>query len=276
MRIGVVGGGFVGHAMTLLSPGVDVLTWDIDPDKRVPRELTFEQFVQDSEIVFVAVPTPMNDDGSCHVGIVEQVVKQVRSVDSEKYIVLRSTVPPGTSDRLGVFFMPEFLTERTWRSDFTRTDEWIVGADDDLFIKKIREMFMLGADKGCIAGDCVKHTTITEAEMIKYTRNCFLASKVSFFNEIHQLCKKIGVDYEAVRYECGEDVRIGHQHTYVPGPDGKPGYGGTCFPKDTNALRCIMKEHGVDCPVIDSVVCRNETIDRPEKDWESAKGRAVL
>lgn len=276
MKIGVVGGGFVGHAMTLLSPGVDVIVWDIDLTKRIPLDLTFERFIQESEIVFVAVPTPMNKDGSCHVGVVEQVVKQIRSMDSEKYIVIRSTVPPGTSDRLDVFFMPEFLTERHWRSDFANTSEWIVGADDKQFINKIQEMFTLAADKSCIAGDLVKQTTTTEAEMIKYTRNCFLASKVSFFNEIHQLCKKIGIDYEAVRHECGEDVRIGHQHTYVPGPDGKPGYGGTCFPKDTNALRCIMLEHDVESPVIDSVVFRNETIDRPEKDWKSDKGRAVL
>lgn len=276
MKIGVIGNGFVGHAMTLLTPGVDVIVWDVDSNKRVPRDLTFKQFVQESEIVFVAVPTPMNKDGSCHVGVVEHVVEQVRSVDSEKYIVIRSTVPPGTSDRLGVFFMPEFLTEREWRSDFTGTDEWIVGADDKQFISKIQEMFTLAADKNCIAGDHVKQTTTTEAEMIKYTRNCFLASKVSFFNEIYQLCKKIGIDYEAVRHECGGDVRIGHQHTYVPGPDGKLGYGGTCFPKDTNALRCIMQEHDIESPVIDSVVFRNETIDRTEKDWKSDKGRAVL
>lgn len=276
MKIGIIGNGFVGHAMTLLSPGVETIVWDVDSDKRVPLDLTFNQFVQESEIVFVAVPTPMNDDGSCHVDIVEQVVDQIKSVDSEKYIVIRSTVPPGTSNRLGVFFMPEFLTERRWRSDFMNTSEWIVGADDKQFINKIQEMFTLAADKNCIAGDQVKQTTTTEAEMIKYARNCFLASKVSFFNEIYQLCKKIGIDYEAVRHECGEASWIGHQHTHVPGPDGKHGYGGTCFPKDTNALRYIMQEHHVESPIIDSVVFRNETIDRTEKDWESARGRAVL
>lgn len=276
MKIGVIGGGFVGHAMTLLSPGVDIIVWDTNPDKRVPHDLTFDQFVQESEIVFVAVPTPMNKGGSCHVGVVEQVIKQVKSVDSEKHIVIRSTVPPGTSNRLGVFFMPEFLTERHWRSDFMNTAEWIVGADDKQFINKIQTMLSLAANERCISGDIVRQTTTTEAEMIKYTRNCFLASKVSFFNEIYQLCKKTGIDYEAVRHECGEDDRIGHQHTHVPGPDGKPGYGGTCFPKDTNALRCIMQEHDVESPIIDSVVFRNETIDRAEKDWESDRGRAVL
>lgn len=276
MRIGVVGGGFVGHAMTLLSPGVDVITWDTDISKRVPRDLTFKRFVQESEIVFVAVPTPMNKDGSCHVGIVEHVISQIKSIDSEKYIVIRSTVPPGTSDRLGVFFMPEFLTERGWRSDFTNTSEWIVGTDNEQFVNKIQEMFTLAADKSCIAGDHVRQTTVTEAEMIKYVRNCFLASKVSFFNEIYQLCSSIGVDFEVVRAECGKDDRIGPGHTQVPGPDGKPGYGGTCFPKDTNALRYIMQEHDVESPVIDSVVFRNETIDRSEKDWKSDKGRAVL
>lgn len=276
MKIGVVGGGFVGHAMTLLSPGVDVITWDVDPHKRVPRDLIFEQFVQDSEIVFVAVPTPMNKDGSCHVGVVEQVVKQIKSIEHEKYIVIRSTVPPGTSARLGVFFMPEFLTEKNWKSDFINTTEWIVGADDTQFLTKIQKMFMLAAEKNCITGCDVKKTTTTEAEMIKYVKNCFLACKVSFFNEIQQLCEQMNINYEAVRHECGNDDRIGHGHTRVPGPDGFAGYGGTCFPKDTNALRYIMEQHDVESPVIDSVVFRNETIDRPEKDWKSDKGRAVL
>lgn len=276
MKIGVVGGGFVGHAMTLLSPAIDVITWDINPHKRVPQDLTFDQFVHDSEIVFVAVPTPMRSDGSCHVGVVEQVVEQVKSIDHEKYIVIRSTVPPGTSARLGVFFMPEFLTEKNWRSDFINTSDWIVGTDNTQFINKIQKMFSLAADRNCISGDNVKQTTTTQAEMIKYVKNCFLACKVSFFNEIYQLCSSIGVDYERVRHECGEDDRIGHGHTHVPGPDGHAGYGGTCFPKDTNALRFIMAEHGVESPVIDSVVFRNEVLDRPEKDWKSDKGRAVL
>ena len=93
MKIGVVGNGFVGHAMTLLRPYVDVLVWDIVPDKRDPQTLDIETFVEESEIIFVAVPTPMNSDGSANLKIVRAVCEEIQAIDDEKYIVLRSTVP---------------------------------------------------------------------------------------------------------------------------------------------------------------------------------------
>ena len=276
MKIGVIGGGFVVHAMSLLSPGVDVMTWDIDPNKRVPSDIEFDDFTAKSELIFVAVPTPMNHDGSCHTGIVEQVVQQVQAKDRNKHIILRSTVPPGTSKKLNVSFMPEFLTEKNWKHDFINSDKWIIGTGNEQAAKLVKKMFTAAVNAGCVVSDHVEQTTSTEAEMIKYTKNCFLASKVSFFNEIYQLCKKLDIDYETVRHFTTRDDRIGPGHTQVPGHDGSFGYGGTCFPKDTNALKCIMKQHNVSSPVIDSVVFRNETIDRPGKDWNNDKGRAVL
>jgi UDPglucose 6-dehydrogenase len=138
MKVGVVGNGFVGHAMTLLRPHVEVLVWDIVPGKRDPKKLTLESFVRESEIIFVAVPTPMNSDGSCNVGIVESVVKEIKKVDKNKYIVLRSTTPPGTCENLGVAFMPEFLTEKNWAEDFKNCDQWVLGSTDPFLYEKTK------------------------------------------------------------------------------------------------------------------------------------------
>ena len=277
MKVGVVGNGFVGHAMTLLRPHVEVLVWDIVPEKRDPTKLTLESFVRESEIIFIAVPTPMNSDGSCNVGIVESVVKEIKKVDKNKYIVLRSTTPPGTCDNLGVAFMPEFLTEKNWAEDFKNCDQWVLGSTDPFLYEKTKRMFELAHNNG--DGSVVNKNVIqckpTEAEMIKYVKNCFLSVKVGFFNEIYSVCEKIGIDYENVRCIATQDNRIGSGHTKVPGHDGHKGYGGTCFPKDTNALASFAEDNMIPTPILDAVIKRNEELDRPEKDWTLDKGRAV-
>ena len=109
MKVGVVGNGFVGHAMTLLRPHVEVLVWDIVPDKRDPKTLDIETFVDESEIIFVAVPTPMNADGSCNLNIVRSVVEEIQEVDDTKYIVLRSTVLPGQKECLNLHITTEMV-----------------------------------------------------------------------------------------------------------------------------------------------------------------------
>jgi UDPglucose 6-dehydrogenase len=276
MKIGVIGNGFVGHAMSVLSPAVEVLFWDLDPTKRCPYSLTIDQLVKESEIVFVSVPTPMEHSGKCHTDIVENVVHKVQSIDSNKHIVLRSTVPPGTSDRLGVSFLPEFLTEKNWRDDFINCEQWIVGTDDDKLAEKIKDMMNTAYKCKLINTNNVVCVSTKEAEMIKYVKNCFLATKVSFFNEMHSLCEKTSIDYETVRVLAANDSRIGEGHTMVPGHDGKAGFGGTCFPKDMWSLLCHMQENDVTCPVLSGAVTRNETIDRKEKDWNADKGRASI
>lgn len=276
MKIGVIGNGFVGHAMTLLRPGVAVLVWDIEPDKCEPFGLGFNQFVEMSEIIFVAVPTPMNQDGTCHLDIVETVVQKVKDLDPDTPIVLRSTVLPGTSDKLDVSFMPEFLTEKHWKDDFYNCDQWIIGTNDNTLVTKLQHMFSLAHAENCVCNKQIIHVKPAEAEMIKYIKNCFLAIKVSFFNEIYQTCEAVGIDFETVRNIACDDTRIGHGHSTVPGHDGRCGYGGTCFPKDTNALLKFMEQHGVLSHVLSGAVTRNETIDRVEKDWTEDAGRVVV
>lgn len=277
MKIGVVGNGFVGHAMTLLRPHVEVLVWDVVPEKRDPKTLDIETFVEESEIIFVAVPTPMNSDGSANLDIVRAVCEEIQEIDDSKYIVLRSTVPPGTSEELDVNFMPEFLTEKNWEDDFKNCDQWILGSTDPFLYEKMKRMFELAYNNG--SGSVVNKEVIqckpSEAEMIKYLKNVFLSVKVGFFNELESICSELDIDYESVRCIATQDTRIGSGHTKVPGHDGRRGFGGTCFPKDTNALASFAKENGIESPILDAVIKRNEEIDRPEQDWKADKGRAV-
>lgn len=277
MKIGVIGAGFVGHAMTCVRPYVEVIMWDIVPEKRTDKFMELEEFVNMVEIVFVAVPTPMKSTGECDLSIVESVVSSVKQVDNDKPIILRSTVPPGTTERLGVSFMPEFLTERNWEQDFRNCNQWILGSHDHQLLRQVKQMYELAYNGGLgsVRNKQVIMMKPDEAEMVKYVKNCFLAAKVSFFNEMHAICEKLDVDYDMVRAAIADDHRIGPSHTQVPGPDGKHGYGGTCFPKDTNALSSLCKSHDIPSPVLDACIKRNETIDRPEKDWTLDTGRAV-
>ena len=112
--------------------------------------------------------------------------------------------------------------------------------------------------------------------MVKLFRNCFLATKVSFCNEIFEFCEKKGMNYENVRKLAANDDRILHSHTNVPGHDGKKGFGGTCFPKDTSSLKYEMSKIGMNPYILNAITERNEKVDRPEKDWCEDKGRAVI
>ena len=265
MKIGIVGGGFVGSATALLEcPSIEVIIYDLDPSRCKPPGATFED-LRDRDFVFVCVPTPTYASGECNTRIVESCIANLKSAGIRN-IVLRSTVPPGTSEKLDVMFMPEFLTEANWRSDFNQCPTWIfAGADQS---QNFQQLLTFAKNDGVIVSDTTIFTSSKEAELIKYTRNNFLALKISFFNEIHSLCKNIGVDYDAVRKGVIADPRIGKSHTAVPGPDGHYGYGGTCLPKDTSALAEYMKTVGIECPIVKSMVYRNMKLDRPEHDWE--------
>jgi UDPglucose 6-dehydrogenase len=112
--------------------------------------------------------------------------------------------------------------------------------------------------------------------MVKYARNCYLAVKVSYFNEIHSWCKKLNINYQDVRRMMFSDPRINASHTRVPGHDGKFGYGGTCLPKDIMALERMAKDIGLKVPMISASLERNLTMDRVEQEWTEDKGRSVI
>ena len=280
MLIGVIGNGFVGKATNQLKcKDIEIYAYDINPDVCYPKGLTLQD-MKNCEIIFISVPTPMNKDGSCYLKIVESVVNDLNNIDYNGFIVIRSTIPPGTADRLNCYFMPEFLTEKNFINDFINNKEWvfgILGSDkDNEFKKKISTLFSLAHENERIVYNNLTFLLNKEAEMVKMFRNCFLSTKVSFCNEMYQFCEMKGINYENVRKLATADDRILPSHSKVPGHDGKKGFGGTCFPKDTSSLRYEMKEIGMKPYIMDAIITRNETVDRPSKDWENKKGRSVI
>ena len=224
----------------------------------------------------------MKKNGECYLQIVNNVISQLNNINYDNYIVLRSTVPVGTCDNLNVYFMPEFLTEKNYINDFINNKDWTFGLlnknkpKDEEFKNKICELFTLAKKNERIKYNNLHFLTNKESEMVKMFKNSFLTTKVSICNEIYQFCQIKGINYENVRKIAANDDRIGHSHTFVPGPDDKKGFGGTCFPKDTNSLRYEMTNIGMKPYILEAVLERNEKIDRPENDWKNNIGRAVV
>lgn len=246
--IGIVGKGFVGGAMYENFKEVfNVHVWDIDESKRTVK--TFEEFVNKSDIIFVCVPTPMDEDGSCDTFIVSSVIDNIAQVDRRKYIVIKSTVTPGTTQRLAsdfdmtIGFNPEFLTEANAVNDFRNQSLIVIGADDPGIATVMSQIYYEFNAKVDGRSHVIQRTT-KEAELFKYLANSFLATKVIFANEFKSLCDRIDVDYGRIAEVAVLDKRLGHTHWRVPGPDGKMGFGGSCFPKDTSALISYADELG--------------------------------
>ena len=197
-------------------------------------------------------------------------------MDKKDFIVIiKSTIPPGTTEslnkiytKINIVFNPEFLTEANAVDDYKNQNRIIVGGDRP-YTSKVKNVF----EKAFPQVTIVK-TSSTIAEMIKYVTNTFLATKVSFANEMYQICQGLDIDYDKVIEYARYDNRLGNSHWSVPGPDGDFGYGGHCFPKDIAALQYVMKTLNVDSTMLDSTIIKNEMV-RTDKDWEKQIGRAV-
>jgi UDPglucose 6-dehydrogenase len=282
-EVGIIGNGFVGKATSELScPEVLVKSYDIRPEQCHPPGLTLKDLLT-CQAIFISVPTPMSKDGSCHLNILASVVHDLDSLGYSGYKIIRSTIPVGTSDSLGCYFMPEFLTEANYVEDFRQNPNWIFGLAEgettsrhENFAHVMLTLFSKAFKFGKVKSNKLTFLKNKEAEMVKMFRNCFLATKVSFCNEIAEFCNLKGIQYENVRQWGAIDTRIQHSHTAVPGPDGKFGFGGTCFPKDTASLSHEMKKAGMKSFIINAAIERNNTKDRPEHDWNDNKGRAVV
>ena len=278
MRIGIVGQGYVGTAVkTVFEKHYETNTFDLNGDCTC-RDM--EELIDASDIIFVCVPTPMKKDGSCDTSIVDSVVHELNGLaitrqDANRIIAIKSTVPPGTTNRLNkeckyisVIFNPEFLTEANFIEDFKNQKRIIIGGERPS-TTKLRQVYSLAFPDAKI----VKTGSIT-AEMVKYFTNTFLATKVSFANEMKMICDELNIDYDKVVEYSTYDERLGKSHWAVPGPDGKNGFGGSCFPKDINALLDLGNKLKVEVFTLDGAWETNLQV-RPEKDWEELKGRAV-
>ena len=283
-KIGIFGNGFVGSAVQFgFSPSTgcdcEVRVYDKDPLKSVD---TIEETVNKSDFIFLSVPTPSNKDGSMNLDIVEQALQDISEVNEreDNVVLLRSTVVPGTTRRLqskytnlNIVFNPEFLTERSAKYDFINQSRIIVGGGEG-------HAFEVGATADLFRwrfGDSVSmiETDWETAELIKYMSNCFFTTKISFLNEMHQIAEKCGVDWTTALDGLFRDGRVGHSHMNVPGPDGKLGFGGSCFPKDIQALIHFGEQLGLNMNTLKGAWETNLEV-RPERDWEDLKGRAVV
>ena len=278
MKIGILGQGYVGSAIKIgFEKKYKTLnTFDKYKDSSSTVS-SLEELTQSSNIIFICLPTPMKENGECDTGIVEKEIIKIDQYSNEsKIIVIKSTIPPGTTKKIDaknknidIVFNPEFLTEKNFIEDFKKQNRIVLGGNEKS-VQVIEKIY-----KTIFPSTTIIKTDATTAEMIKYLTNTFLATKVSFANEIKMICDKIDVDYDKVVEYSLYDKRLGNSHWSVPGPDGKLGFGGSCFPKDINALIYFAKEKGLDLDLLQSVWETNLKV-RPEKDWENLKGRAVV
>ena len=271
-HIGIVGLGYVGKAIQNGFISEKIYTFDI---AEKCTEDSLQSLSKKTDIIFICLPTPMNKRGECVTEIIDQTLIKINSFNRQHTVIIKSTVPPGTSEHyqaqfknLNIVFNPEFLTEANFNYDFMNQKRIILGGDN---LSQVESLYK----KHFFSVEIVK-LNYKEAEMVKYFSNSFLALKVSFANEIYSLCKKLNIDYQTMISVAVKDHRIGNSHLSVPGPDGKMGFGGSCFPKDVSALINIFENNNVESLVLKAAWERNNNIDRKEQDWKLLKGRAVV
>jgi UDPglucose 6-dehydrogenase len=251
----------------IYEPGLEELVQRNYSENRLYFTTDLAEGIQDTLYIFVCVGTPPCEDGSCDLSYVHQVAKDIgRLINDYKIIVNKSTVPVGTADRVrdiirgelqargaGVEFdvvsNPEFLKEGDAVNDFLKPDRIIVGTDNVRtaeLLKALYEPYARSREKLIIMG-------IRSAETTKYAANCMLATKISFINEIANICERVGADVREVRFGIGADQRIGYHFIY-PGV----GYGGSCFPKDVKAFIQTANEIGYEPRLLKAVDLINQ------------------
>jgi len=272
-KIGVIGRGFVGSAVEFgfsAQCGCSAIVKSYDIDEKRKKD-SLEDTVNNSDFIFVSVPTPSNKSG-IDLSFLQSALQSIQDVKkrSDNIVLIRSTIVPGTTKKLNtqfknlnIVFNPEFLTERSAKFDFINQSRFIIGGKKE-HTKKVAELYKWRF------GETVQiiQTNFETAELIKYMNNCFFATKVSFLNEMKLLGDKIGADWDTSIQGFVSDGRIGHSHIQVPGPDGKLGFGGNCFPKDVKAIMEFSNKLGVKLSTIEGAWQTNLSV-RPKEDLEN-------
>lgn len=280
MKIGIIGKGFVGSAV-LNGFSIDenfksgIKVYDKNPDL---SSHTLVETLNSSDVIFLSIPTPSNVDGTISLKNINNCLQEINDVnEKDNIILLRSTMVPGSTQyfsekfpKLNFVFNPEFLTEKNANYDFINQSRIILGGRKEL-TSKVAQLYNLRFDNSIP----IIETNFETAEMIKYMNNCFLATKVSFMNEMKMLADKSNVDWKVAVNGFALDKRVGSSHLDVPGHDGKLGFGGSCFPKDIQALIHYAKSLDINVDTLIGAWKTNLKV-RPEKDWEELKGRAIL
>ena len=259
MKVGIVGFGFVGKALRNgLKDNVDCI--EIDPKLNTDiNDLKNHK----PHIVFICLPTPMNDDGSQNIDIVNNVIKEINQFDQDLLIVLKSTILPKYIEEISkisnnLIINPEFLREKFANEDFINSEIIVFGGDESN-CNKLSNFYENHTN--CICNDYIITDGIS-ASLIKYTINSFLSLKVIFFNEMKSVFDNLNSnnDWSNFIEALSKDKRIGDSHMSVPGPDGRYGFGGPCFPKDVNALIEYSKEIGSELKLLKKANIINNNI----------------
>ena len=277
MKIGILGSGYVGEATGKLMYALEneVIFYDIEIKPSLEREFKFTKdlktLVLESELIFVCVPTPQNENGEINLDIIKSVCLDLsntfKNLGKTVPIVIKSTVVPGTTKSIlkpildesgfdvSVGSNPEFITEShtSWskddkmKRDWTNEDKIVIGSEDENISSLLNKLYSKFEDK-------IINTDTQTSEMIKYASNYCLASKISFFNEIFEICKNLNIDNKIVINALSTDPRIGEYGSV----NGKA-YGGKCLPKDTKALQYFLKDK-LNIPILDATIKTNSNM----------------
>jgi len=267
MKLGIIGCGFVGGAVAQgFSLHADLKIYD----KAKAFDSLEETINQD--ILFLCLPTPMRRNGEQNLDIMDEVISGINDLAEEtKIIVIKSTVVPGTTRKYAEkypkhqFVMnPEFLTARSARLDFINSSRIVIGAER---VTSLSGHAVAALYRKRFPSTPIFPTTWEGAELIKYMANCFFALKITYMNEIYDVCQSLGLDYDQLKAMFVADGRIGNSHLDVPGFDGDRGFGGTCFPKDTSAFALWARRNGTPVKTVELAFEYNKQI-RKKIDWE--------
>lgn len=259
MKIGIVGYGFVGKAVDYgFKRNIEKIIIDPKLDTSISNLQS-----HNPEFIFICVPTPMNADGDQDSSIIEQVLAEINKDFSESVVIIKSTVLPSIIEKLSkshkhFVYNPEFLREKTANEDFVNANSLILGGESD-DLKRVTELYNNHSD--CKIDD-VYETDVISASLVKYSINTFLASKVIFFNQLYDVYKTLipEIKWNQFITMINSDKRIGESHMDVPGHDGRLGFGGACFPKDTAALLSLSKDIDKEFSLLKEVIRINNNI----------------
>jgi len=251
----------------IYEPGLQTVVEKNYQENRLTFTTDLKRAIEHCDIIFIAVGTPPKEDGSADLQYVLEAAQEIaHTMQEDKIIVNKSTVPVGTGQKvkecmttilkernvplkIEIVSNPEFLREGSAVFDFSHPDRVVIGAESDYAFNRMKEVYrVLHLNETPFV-----ETNIETAEMIKYSSNAFLAMKITYMNEIANLCECVGANVQQVATAMGKDGRISNKFLH-PGP----GYGGSCFPKDTLALVNIAKEHGAQMSLIESTISANE------------------
>jgi UDPglucose 6-dehydrogenase len=254
MKIGILGLGYVGSAVAWTHRHHKVVKRD---PKFGSKSASLEE-IKTCDAVYICVPTPMLDNGHCDDSFMRSVLEELQ--DYKKIIICKSTVPPGVYKDLqskypNIVHAPEFLTAANATADYENSTWVLVGGGEDQVNSAIEII-----KTSSIAATHYHKTNIATASLFKYIANSLMAAKVTFMNDMYHLADTLNINWDEVKTIAGNDPRLGNSHWDVPGPDGKFGFGGACFPKDVSAIIEHAKDQNLRLELLESVQALNKKL----------------